>query len=145
MRNYVTIIGTTRASVAQIWGIMCEPIPKVPVAATPRSRGCLILGCMKRRDMLKLTAAAAVSTAAAVPTAAATTAAAASRLSGGHSTPAPLVFAHRGASGYRPEHTAGAYDLAVAMGADYIEADLVPTKDGVLVDRHEPEISQTTD
>ena len=99
---------------------------------------------MKRRDMLKLTAAAAVSTAAAT-TAAATTAAAASRLSGGHSTPAPLVFAHRGASGYRPEHTAGAYDLAVAMGADYLEADLVPTHDGVLVDRHEPEISQTTD
>jgi glycerophosphoryl diester phosphodiesterase len=52
---------------------------------------------------------------------------------------------HRGAAGYRPEHTAGGYELAVAMGADYIEPDLVPTKDGVLVDRHEPEISQTTD
>lgn len=57
----------------------------------------------------------------------------------------PLVLAHRGASGYRPEHTAGAYELAVAMGADYIEPDLVMTKDGVLVDRHEPEISETTD
>jgi glycerophosphoryl diester phosphodiesterase len=101
---------------------------------------------MNRRDMLKLTAAAAVSAAAAGSTAAAVpTPAAAARLSGDRRASAPLILAHRGASGYRPEHTAGAYDLAVAMGADYIEADLVPTKDGVLVDRHEPEISQTTD
>jgi glycerophosphoryl diester phosphodiesterase len=57
----------------------------------------------------------------------------------------PLVLAHRGASGYRPEHTSAAYELAAAMGADYIEPDLVMTKDGVLVDRHEPEISTTTD
>ena len=57
----------------------------------------------------------------------------------------PLVLAHRGASGYRPEHTLAAYDLAVEQGADYIEPDLVMTKDGVLVDRHEPEISGTTD
>ncbi|MFC5381595.1 glycerophosphodiester phosphodiesterase [Aquipuribacter nitratireducens] len=56
-----------------------------------------------------------------------------------------LVFGHRGASGYRPEHTLEAYRLAVAMGADYIEPDLVPTKDGVLVARHENEISGTTD
>jgi glycerophosphoryl diester phosphodiesterase len=60
-----------------------------------------------------------------------------------HST--PVVYAHRGASGYRPEHTWGAYELAAAMGADYFEPDLVMTKDGVLVDRHEPEISATTD
>lgn len=59
--------------------------------------------------------------------------------------PDPLVIAHRGASGYRPEHTLAAYDLGVGMGADYIEPDLVMTKDGVLVDRHEPEISETTD
>lgn len=59
--------------------------------------------------------------------------------------PSPLVVAHRGASGYRPEHTIAAYELAVAMGADYIEPDLVMTKDGQLVDRHEPEISGTTD
>ncbi|AKT52128.1 glycerophosphodiester phosphodiesterase [Arsenicicoccus sp. oral taxon 190] len=59
--------------------------------------------------------------------------------------PQPLVVAHRGASGYRPEHTIAAYELAVAMGADYIEPDLVMTKDGQLVDRHEPEISGTTD
>ncbi|MDT4973548.1 MAG: glycerophosphoryl diester phosphodiesterase [Pseudonocardiales bacterium] len=58
---------------------------------------------------------------------------------------APLVFGHRGAAGYRPEHTTAGYELAARMGADYIEPDLVPTKDGVLVDRHEPEISQTTD
>ncbi|WP_338747952.1 glycerophosphodiester phosphodiesterase family protein [Janibacter alittae] len=58
---------------------------------------------------------------------------------------APLIFAHRGACGYRPEHTAAAYELAVAMGADYIEPDLVMTADGVLVDRHEPDISETTD
>lgn len=57
----------------------------------------------------------------------------------------PLVIAHRGASGYRPEHTLAAYRLAVRMNADYIEPDLVSTKDGVLVARHENEISGTTD
>ena len=57
----------------------------------------------------------------------------------------PLVIAHRGASGYRPEHTLAAYRLAIQMGADYIEPDLVSTKDGVLVARHENEISGTTD
>jgi glycerophosphoryl diester phosphodiesterase len=57
----------------------------------------------------------------------------------------PLVIGHRGASGYRPEHTLASYELAARMGADYIEPDLVITKDGVLVARHEPEISATTD
>lgn len=57
----------------------------------------------------------------------------------------PLVVGHRGASGYRPEHTLAAYRLAVEMGAEVIEPDLVPTKDGVLVARHENEISGTTD
>ena len=56
-----------------------------------------------------------------------------------------LVIAHRGASGERPEHTLAAYDLAIDQGADYIEPDLVPTRDGVLVARHENEISGTTD
>jgi glycerophosphoryl diester phosphodiesterase len=56
-----------------------------------------------------------------------------------------LVIGHRGASGYRPEHTLAAYELAAKQGADYIEPDLVITKDGVLVARHEPEISTTTD
>ncbi|GAA3960206.1 glycerophosphodiester phosphodiesterase [Actinomadura viridis] len=57
----------------------------------------------------------------------------------------PTVFGHRGAAGYRPEHTSGSYELAVQMGADYIEPDLVPTKDGELVARHENEIGGTTD
>jgi glycerophosphoryl diester phosphodiesterase len=57
----------------------------------------------------------------------------------------PIVIGHRGASGYRPEHTLAAYELAARQGADYIEPDLVITKDGVLVARHEPEISTTTD
>jgi glycerophosphoryl diester phosphodiesterase len=57
----------------------------------------------------------------------------------------PLVIAHRGASGYRPEHTLAAYELGARMGADYVEPDLVATKDGVLVARHENEISGTTD
>ena len=57
----------------------------------------------------------------------------------------PIVIGHRGASGYRPEHTLAAYRLAIAQGADYIEPDLVSTKDGVLVARHENEISGTTD
>lgn len=56
-----------------------------------------------------------------------------------------LIIAHRGASGERPEHTLAAYELAIDEGADYIEPDLVFTKDGVLVARHENEISATTD
>ncbi len=56
-----------------------------------------------------------------------------------------LVIGHRGASGYRPEHTLASYRLAIALGADYIEPDLVATKDGVLVARHENEIGGTTD
>lgn len=56
-----------------------------------------------------------------------------------------LVIAHRGASGERPEHTLAAYELAIDVGADYIEPDLVSTRDGVLVARHENEISGTTD
>jgi glycerophosphoryl diester phosphodiesterase len=57
----------------------------------------------------------------------------------------PLVIGHRGASGYRPEHTLASYRLAIAMGADFIEPDLVSTSDHVLVARHENEISTTTD
>ncbi|MCU1414530.1 MAG: glycerophosphodiester phosphodiesterase [Microbacteriaceae bacterium] len=57
----------------------------------------------------------------------------------------PIVIAHRGACGYRPEHTRSAYLLAIAMGADAIEPDLVATSDGILVIRHENEISGTTD
>ncbi|BAY17826.1 glycerophosphoryl diester phosphodiesterase [Anabaenopsis circularis NIES-21] len=56
----------------------------------------------------------------------------------------PIIIAHRGASGYRPEHTLAAYELAINFGADYIEPDLVSTQDGVLIARHENEISATT-
>ncbi|WP_422921796.1 glycerophosphodiester phosphodiesterase [Sphingomonas liriopis] len=59
--------------------------------------------------------------------------------------PRPIVIAHRGASGSRPEHTLAAYDLAIDQGADFIEPDLVPTKDDVLVARHENAIGETTD
>ncbi|MFJ2951171.1 glycerophosphodiester phosphodiesterase [Streptomyces sp. NPDC087226] len=60
--------------------------------------------------------------------------------------PVPTIVGHRGASGYRPEHTLGSYQLALDMGADIVEAgDLVPTRDGHLVCRHEPEIGGTTD
>ncbi len=58
---------------------------------------------------------------------------------------APVVIGHRGAAGYRPEHTLASYRLAIEMGADYVEPDLVPTRDGVLVARHESELSRTTD
>ena len=56
----------------------------------------------------------------------------------------PLIIGHRGASGYLPEHTLPSYALAIEQGADYIEPDLVSTKDGVLVARHEPNIIATT-
>ena len=55
-----------------------------------------------------------------------------------------IIIGHRGASGHRPEHTLEAYRLAVEMGADFIEPDLVSTKDGVLIARHENEIGATT-
>ncbi len=57
----------------------------------------------------------------------------------------PLIIAHRGASGERPEHTLAAYELAIELGADFIEPDLVVTKDLHLVSRHENELSGTTD
>ena len=57
----------------------------------------------------------------------------------------PLVIGHRGACGYRPEHTLASYELAIEMGADFIEPDLVSTKDGVLIARHENELGMTTD
>ena len=57
----------------------------------------------------------------------------------------PLVIAHRGASGYRPEHTLASYLLAIEFGADYVEPDLVATRDGHLIARHEPLLDDTTD
>jgi glycerophosphoryl diester phosphodiesterase len=64
---------------------------------------------------------------------------------GTYKLPVPAIIGHRGASGYRPEHTFGSYQLALDLGADVIEQDLVPTKDGHLICRHEPEIGGTTD
>jgi glycerophosphoryl diester phosphodiesterase len=58
---------------------------------------------------------------------------------------APLVIGHRGAAGYLPEHTLEGYQLAIEQGADFIEPDLVMTKDGVLIARHEPMLDGTTD
>ena len=57
----------------------------------------------------------------------------------------PLIIAHRGASGERPEHTRAAFERAIAQGADFIEPDLVISRDGVLIVRHENEIGETTD
>jgi glycerophosphoryl diester phosphodiesterase len=60
-------------------------------------------------------------------------------------TTRPLVIGHRGTAGYLPEHTLEGYALAIELGADYVEPDLVSTKDGVLIARHEPNIVNTTD
>ena len=57
----------------------------------------------------------------------------------------PLVIGHRGAAGYLPDHTLKGYALAIRLGADYVEPDLVATKDGHLIARHEPNITTTTD
>lgn len=84
---------------------------------------------MRRRDVLLGAAAVAGCASMSEPPAAST----------------PIVIAHRGASGERPEHTIASYRLAIEQGADYIEPDLVITRDGVLVCRHENEISGTTD
>ena len=59
--------------------------------------------------------------------------------------PPPLVIGHRGSAGYRPEHTIASYEHAIDLGADFIEPDVVSTKDGVLIARHENDISGTTD
>jgi glycerophosphoryl diester phosphodiesterase len=93
--------------------------------------------------MLKTTLAALLLAALALPT---LPAAAHGNGGGGANTnpPRPLVIGHRGASGYLPEHTLEAYALAIELGADYIEPDLVATKDGVLIARHEPNMLNTT-
>jgi glycerophosphoryl diester phosphodiesterase len=64
---------------------------------------------------------------------------------GGAREQTPLVIGHRGAAGYLPDHTMESYELAIKLGADYIEPDLVATKDGHLIARHEPNITTTTD
>jgi len=96
-----------------------------------------------RSTVLALAAVAVLLTLAAGATAGTRTADASARP--GRDRDLPLVIAHRGASGHRPEHTLASYRLAIEMGADFIEPDLVPTRDGVLVARHENEITGTTD
>ena len=58
---------------------------------------------------------------------------------------APIVFGHRGVAAFRPEHTLESYKLAIQLGADFVEPDVVPTKDGILIARHENDLSGTTD
>ncbi|HEU4349285.1 MAG TPA: glycerophosphodiester phosphodiesterase [Actinoplanes sp.] len=99
----------------------------------------------RRRDVLRLGLLAAGATAAGTTAVAAAPGAAAAPSTGADRRPVTLVIGHRGASGYRPEHTLASYELAARMGADFIEPDLVSTRDHVLVARHEPEISGTTD
>lgn len=67
------------------------------------------------------------------------------RRAGGAGLAKPILIAHRGASGYLPEHTLAAYRIAIDQGADFIDPDLVSTADGVLIARHENEIGGTTD
>ncbi|MEU8523187.1 glycerophosphodiester phosphodiesterase [Streptomyces sp. NPDC048577] len=92
--------------------------------------------------------AAVLGATAALPAGSAQAAGAAAADRRGHgyrSLPVPTVIGHRGAPGYRPEHTLGSYQLALDLGADVIEQDLVPTRDGHLVCRHENDITGTTD
>ena len=91
-----------------------------------------------RRSVLQLSLRAALLATAANCHFSPALAAAVSTLSGA----APIVIGHRGASGYRPEHTLAAYDLAISQGASYIEPDLVMTKDGELIARHEPMLAR---
>lgn len=88
---------------------------------------------LSRRGLLR--AALGMGAAAAIGTA----------VGGSRRPPRPLVLAHRGCSARRPEHTLGAYALAIAEGADFVEPDLVITRDGHLVVRHENNIAETTD
>lgn len=99
---------------------------------------------VKRRSLLQLSTASAATAALSGAASAGADNASAHHGRGARYT-SPYVVGHRGASGYRPEHTLESYRLAARMGADIIEPDLVITKDGVLVVRHEPEISGTTD
>ena len=93
---------------------------------------------VNRRQLLAVGASAAV----AGPATAGTPAWASPDRPGRHRS---LVIGHRGAAGYRPEHTLASYELAARLGADFMEPDLCSTKDHVLVARHEPEIGGTTD
>jgi len=99
----------------------------------------------RRRAALAITVVVAILSAGVAVTAAASSTNPSSVASHPKHARLPIVIGHRGASGYRPEHTLASYRLAIDMGADYIEPDLVSTKDHVLVARHEKEMSGTTD
>ncbi|TDC74893.1 glycerophosphodiester phosphodiesterase [Streptomyces hainanensis] len=122
-----------------------------PTGATHSTEATISNG-LGRRALLGAAMAAGAGGAAALTTAtpahaqgARPTSAAARGRGGLGELPTPTVVAHRGASGYRPEHTLGSYQLGLDMGADIVEQDLVPTRDGHLVCRHENDISGTTD
>ncbi|MGW2300315.1 glycerophosphodiester phosphodiesterase [Streptomyces sp. NPDC001809] len=104
-----------------------------------------VLGAAGATVLGASTALAAGGAAQAAPDTAGAASAAAGRGHGYRSLPVPTVIAHRGASGYRPEHTLGSYRHALDLGAHVIEQDLVPTRDGHLVCRHENDITGTTD
>jgi len=110
-----------------------------------------LLGAVTRTGLASVLAAAAVFSAGlALPAAAlADNAASRSRADdhrGERNRPSiPILIGHRGASGYLPEHTLESYALAIELGADYVEPDLVATRDGVLIARHEPNMIATTD
>lgn len=100
----------------------------------------------KRVGVLALAGLALLSvTGLAVGSASASEAGSAAAAAHGRGHDDPVIVGHRGAPGYRPEHTLASYELAYRMGVDFVDVDLVPTKDGQLVARHEPEISGTTD
>ncbi|WP_371615034.1 glycerophosphodiester phosphodiesterase [Streptomyces sp. NBC_00454] len=103
-------------------------------------------GGAARRTVLGAAVLAAGGAAVGLTAGAGTAAAATGGRNGGYrDLPSPTIIGHRGTAGYRPEHTFGSYQLALDLGADVIEQDLVPTKDGHLVCRHENEIGGTTD
>src|SRR3954468_2955531 len=100
---------------------------------------------MNHRRWIRILPAAIALVAIAAPTAAAKHKDNGEGDNGGVREKSPLVIGHRGAAGYLPEHTLQGYRLAIKAGADYIEPDLVSTRDGVLIARHEPNITNTTD
>ena len=112
-----------------------------PIAHPPRRRA-----PSARRALVALSLVAAACAAALGPTSAAwaADAAASARHGGSGASRAPLVIGHRGAAGYLPDHTLESYALAIELGADYIEPDLVATRDGHLIARHEPNLIATT-
>jgi glycerophosphoryl diester phosphodiesterase len=103
------------------------------------------MSTLRRGTSLLLAAAGLLLLAAVVAMLSSSTIGSALAQRGDEGTNRPMIYGHRGAAGYRPEHTLASYRTAARIGADYIEPDLVSTKDHVLVARHEPAIGATTD